>query len=978
MNNRRLALIAIIILMALGLGFFDLPYSIQQKIIPALSNTTDTKEPGFLSEQKIHLGLDLQGGTQLDYKIDLSRVAEADRDTVIEGVFEVITKRVNGLGVAEPNIYRSTVADEEHIVVELAGIKDIEKAKEIVGKTIQLEFKEVNPNPTMSESEIQTVKETSQAALDRILAGEEFSAVAEEMSLKDPTRVTYFSSGTDTYTLGGDMNPDFLPYLNTVEIGGVVPKLIQTYDGYTVDATENLIKLDGFYIVKLLDRREGQRVETIESTETTEAAETTTPETEYNVEKIYFATTPDSWSATALTGKHFVRADVEFNQNYEPYVSIQFNDEGAELFEELTGSNVGKPLAIFVGGQLISAPNVNEKISGGSAQISGQFSIEDATNLARDLNTGAIPAPIILVGQSTIGASLGQEALNASLMAGLIGVLLLMTFMLLYYRLPGLLANIALCIYSILLLFVIKVAMPIALALIISLIIFCVLISIILKSDESIWEKLLSFLLACFILFFFTFLLANPITLTLAGVAGVVLSIGMAVDANILIFERIKEELYNGRPLSGAVEVGFDRAWSSIRDSNFSSLITCAILIYFGTSITKGFAVNLALGILISMFTAITITRTFLRSVVGTKLGANNFLMGKPKKGHTKLGIVQRRKVWFAISGLLILASIFVVPMKGLNLSRDFTGGTLMEIQFFQPIPTDANVSPEMMITEKLKAIETTLIDAQTTETISSETSTQTDSIVTTDTTLTSAFEQIIIDLGDPSVISSGENTWIIRIKHISNETHESILADLEAKFGELEEIRYNTTGATVGAQMAQKAVVAIILALIAIVFYIAFAFRHIPHHLSPWRFGVSAIVALAHDVFIPLGVFAVLGAVLDVQIDALFITAVLTIIGFSVHDTIVVFDRIRENVRNQKAGEEFEDVANRAVNETLSRSINTSGATLMTIAALFFFGAEPIHYFVLALMIGIFIGTYSSIFIATPVLVLWNKWRNK
>lgn len=957
MNKHRLALIVLIAIIAIGLGFFDLPYATQQKILPFLSNPTTTQETGFLSKQKIHLGLDLQGGTQLDYKIDLSRVDEADRQTVIDGVFEVITKRVNGLGVAEPNIYRSTVANEEHIVVELAGIKDIEKAKEIVGKTIQLEFKTENPSPTMSESEIQTVKNTAQSALDRILAGEGFSAVAEEASLEDPTRVNYFSSKEDSYTFASDMNADFLPYLNTIEIGGVIPEVIQTYDGYVIDASGIPAKLDGFYLVKLLDRREGQRVET------------TVPETEYNIEKIYFATTPDAWSATTLTGEHFVRADVEFNQNYEPYVSIQFDDEGATLFEELTGANVNKRLAIFVGGQLISAPNVNEKISGGNAQISGQFSIEEATNLARDLNTGAIPAPIVLVGQSTIGASLGQEALDASLFAGLIGVLILMTFMLLYYRLPGLLANISLIIYSIILIFVIKVAMPLALALIISLGIFCVLVSIILKSDESIWEKILSFLLACFILFFFTYLLSNPITLTLAGVAGVVLSIGMAVDANILIFERIKEELHSGRPLSGAVEVGFDRAWSSIRDSNFSSLITCAILIYFGTSITKGFAVNLALGILISMFTAITITRTFLRTIVRTKLGTSDFLMCKPKKGHTTFRVVQKRKLWFAISGLLILASIFVVPMKGLNLGLDFTGGTLMEIQFSQPLVTEGTTTPEVALTEELKAVETTLLNETT---VTSETSTQTDP--TNSSLVAAPTEQIAVDLGDPIVVSSGENTWMIRMKHVTNETHESLLAGLEAKFGPLEEIRYNTIGATVGAQMAQKAVVAIILALIAIVLYIAFAFRHIPRHLSPWRFGVSAIVALAHDVFIPVGVFAVLGAILDVQIDALFITAVLTIIGFSVHDTIVVFDRIRENVKNQKTGEEFEDVANRAVNETLARSINTSGATLMTIAAMFFFGAEPIHYFVLALMIGIFIGTYSSIFIATPVLVIWNK----
>ncbi|HAN61658.1 TPA: protein translocase subunit SecD [Candidatus Azambacteria bacterium] len=284
------------------------------------------------------------------------------------------------------------------------------------------------------------------------------------------------------------------------------------------------------------------------------------------------------FSETNLNGKYIKNAKVEFNQStYQPEVSVQFDDDGAKIFEELTKKNVGKQLGIYLDGLPISAPVVREAISGGSAVISGKFTIDEAKKLTERLNAGALPVPIKLISQDSVGASLGQDSLNKSIMAGLIGFLAVVIFMILYYRFPGIVAVIALLIYAALVLALFKLI---------------------------------------------------PVTLTLAGIAGFILSIGMAVDANILIFERMKEERRRGRDLAGSIEEGFSRAWTSIRDSNVSSLITCAILYWFGTSIVQGFALTLAIGILISMFSAISVSRTLLRIFVGTRLGEVKWLFG--------------------------------------------------------------------------------------------------------------------------------------------------------------------------------------------------------------------------------------------------------------------------------------------------------------------------------------------------------------
>ena len=399
------------------------------------------------------LGLDLQGGTHLLYQADLNNIAAADQKNALAGLRDVIERRINLFGVREPVV--QIEEKSQRLIVELAGISDVQEAIKMIGQTPFLEFREPRP-------EEQT---------NLILAKQK-------------------------------------------ELEG------KTYE-------------------------EAQQV----------------PDWQIALEDPYFM-------STQLTGRYLKKADLAFDQTTnKPQVSIQFNEEGAKLFEELTTKNVGQPLAIYIDNALLSRPVVQEAIKGGQAQITGDFTVEAGRDLARNLNAGALPVPIKLVSQETIGPILGQASLEKSLKAGFIGFALVFVFMILFYRLPGLLASLALAIYVALLLSLFKLI---------------------------------------------------PVTLTLAGIAGLILSVGMAVDANILIFARMREELKQGKSLTLAVEEGFKRAWPSIRDSNANSIIVTLILFGFGVGFVKGFALTLMIGIILSLFSAIFMTRNFLRLVENT------------------------------------------------------------------------------------------------------------------------------------------------------------------------------------------------------------------------------------------------------------------------------------------------------------------------------------------------------------------------
>lgn len=508
----------------------------------------------FWNRYNIQLGLDLKGGAHLVYEAKLAEVPSSEQAEAVEGVRDVIERRVNFFGVAEPVVQTSRVGDSWRVIVELPGVTDTQEAIRLIGETPVLEFKEMS-TATVDTSEVdeynQAARARAESILNRALRGEDFAALARENSEDTANK----DQGGDLGWFGrGVMVAPFEEAAFALKKGEITKQLVETQFGY--------------HIIKKIDERQGEQGEEIRASHI--LIKTKTPEAS------------SEWVATGLSGKQLKKARVEFDPNTGlPLVNITFNDEGKDLFSAITSRNVGKPVAIFLDGQPISIPTVREAITGGQAVISGNFTLPEAKQLAQRLNSGALPVPVELISQTNVDATLGKVSVEKSLLAGILGLILVVIFMLVYYRLPGLLAVAALGIYALLTMAVFKL-----------------------------W----------------------PVTLTLAGIAGFILSIGMAVDANVLIFERLKEELRAGRPLTEAIEEGFRRAWTSIRDSNVSSLITAIILMWFGSSIVKGFAVTLSIGILISMFTAITISRTFLRLVAVGALARYYWLFGVSRK----------------------------------------------------------------------------------------------------------------------------------------------------------------------------------------------------------------------------------------------------------------------------------------------------------------------------------------------------------
>lgn len=523
---------------------------------------------GWFNKFSPKLGLDLQGGAHLVYEADVSNISPKDRQSALEGVRDVIERRVNAFGVSEPLVQTNKVGDSYRVIIELAGVFDVNEAIRLIGETPLLEFKEQNPKAAeasrqLTEEEKKQMEEYNAQALQkaqgiiaRIQNGEDFAQLAKELS-EDP----------GSKDKGGD--------LGFVKRGVMVPEFENVLFDQLKDGkmTKTPVKTQfGYHIIQRLESRgSGDSLE-VRSRHILIRTKS----------KADFVPPVDPWVNTGLSGKHLKRAQLVFDQTTgAPQVSLEFNAEGKELFSEITKRNLQKPVAIFLDGQPLSVPIVQSVITNGEAVISGDFTIASAKTLAKRLNAGALPVPIQLVSQQRVGPSLGHESVVTSVKAGFWGLILVMIFMVVVYRLPGFLADIALAIYAIVVIGLFEVI---------------------------------------------------PITLTLAGIAGFILSVGMAVDANILIFERMKEELKMGKPLTKAIEEGFKRAWTSIRDSNISSLVTSAILFWFGTSIIKGFALTLSIGILVSMFSAITVTRTFLLLVATPRLKSATWLFGIKQK----------------------------------------------------------------------------------------------------------------------------------------------------------------------------------------------------------------------------------------------------------------------------------------------------------------------------------------------------------
>lgn len=556
-------------------------------------------------------------------------------------------------------------------------------------------------------------------------------------------------------------------------------------------------------------------------------------------------------------------------------VDLTFSDEGKEKFAAATERNLNQPIYIIYNGEIVSAPYVQSVITEGRAQITGMGDLETAERLASTIRIGALKLPLNILRSNVVGAKLGQDAISTSLRAGLIGFGIICLFMIVFYLLPGLAASLALTMYVGLTLFLIQ---------------------------------------------------SFGITLTLPGIAGIILSIGMAVDANVIIFTRIKEEIGAGKNTRAAIKEGFNKALSAIVDGNITTLIAAAVLNIKGTGSIKGFAATLALGIVLSMFTALFITRFIINTFLD--LGLDNEILYGRKVDKASINFVGFRKISYIVSVVLIVIGIVFIGINsgkgigGFNYGLDFSGGSSTSIEFNEDL-----------------------------------------SLEDIDKRVVPIFERITNSSDIQTQKVANSNEIIIKSRFLSEEEMKDLYQSLETDFSVPEEnIHTENISGAVSVEMRRDAIIAVIIATILMLIYIWFRFKDI-------RFAGSAVIALLHDCLVTIGFYAVFRW----TVDSTFIACMLTIVGYSINATIVIFDRIRENLGRLR-GKEIDEIVNASVTQTFSRSVNTSITTLIMVVVLYIFGVSSIKSFALPLIIGIICGCYSSVCITGP---LWFDLKN-
>ena len=551
-------------------------------------------------------------------------------------------------------------------------------------------------------------------------------------------------------------------------------------------------------------------------------------------------------------------------------------NSGKEKFSEATKENVGKQIAIIYDNQVVSAPNVNEQISGGKAQISGMKDMEEAQNLASYIRIGSLSLELEELRSSVVAAQLGEEAISTSVMAGAIGLIIVILFMIIAYRVPGIVAGIALILYTVLMLITLN---------------------------------------------------AFDITLTLPGIAGIIMGIGMAVDANVIIYARIREEIGAGVSVRSAIKAGFSKAFSAIFDGNITTLIAAFVLMWLGSGTVKGFAYTLALGIVISMFTSLVVSRLIVNALYAVGIHDPKFY-GSTKE-RKAINFVGKRKVFFIVSIILILSGPAAMLInsqagnKALNYSLEFSGGTSTTVTFNEDMD-----------------------------------------IKTIDSEVTPVVEEVTGDKNVQPTKVVGTNQVVIKTRSLTQEEREALQNALVEKFGVDENtISTESISSTVSKEMRQDAIVAVVVATICMLLYIWFRFKDI-------RFASSAVLALLHDVLVVLAFYAIA----RISVGNTFIACMLTIVGYSINATIVIFDRIRENMHGSRRIDNIEEVVNSSITQTLTRSIYTSFTTFVMVAVLYIMGVSSIREFAAPLIVGILVGAYSSVCVTGALWLVMKK----
>ncbi len=778
-------------------------------------------------------------------------VIRQEAKSAVDNSFNVLRNRIDRFGVTQPNIQQ--VGNSGKILIELPGVKDPERVRKLLQGTASLEFW-----PTYQGNEVDLY------AVDARVA-EILGNLGDSTAVANPLFRVFSPSGWNTACLG------FAAGVDTV-----------TVNRYLAMATDVLpAGFRGMWTVKPSEYVKGNNL----------------------YELVAIKVTSRDGKAP-LDGGVVTDARVNFNGaqqggNGAPSVSMTMNAEGASIWARLTSDNVGKQIAIVLDGLVYSYPNVHNAITGGSSEITGNFDVQEAEDLANVLKSGKLPAPATIIQEQVVGPSLGSASIKAGLISFLIAFCLVLIYMVFFYQGAGLIADVA---------------------------------------------------LLCNVLLLFGVLVSFGAVLTLPGIAGLVLTLGMAVDANVIIYERIKEELAAGKGFSLAVHDGYKNAYSAIIDGQVTTLLTGIILYVFGSGPVQGFATTLIIGIITSVLTSIFVTRIIFddRIKAGKTVALSNKLTAGILK-NTHVDFIGLKKWSYIISGALIVISILSISFKGFSYGVDFTGGRTYIVRF------DKSVTAE----EVRASVEATFEEAA----------------------KNAGIDQYSVEVKQ----FGGDAQMKITTQYKNNEESTTVDAEIEGllfnalKAFYAEDIQLSDftstlenpngiissdkVGPTIARDITRSAFIAVFLALLVIFGYIAIRFKG-------WTWGLGGVVSLAHTALIVIGFFSLFNGILpfNLDVDQTFIAAILTIIGYAINDNVVIFDRIREQ-RGLHPKEDFRETVNTALNATLTRTLNTSVSTLLPMLAIAIFGGESIRGLAVALCLGVIIGTYASIMIGTPVM---------
>lgn len=863
--------------------------------------------------------VDIFGNRELKDKITFEstddqviEIIREEAEGAIERAFTVLRARIDKFGVAQPNIQR--LEGSGRILVELPGVKEPERVKKLLQSTANLEFYETFENveiipflnsanerlrdlverPSSDTTNSDTSK-TEETPLDIESIG-----IADETEAEEPD-----SLGDDTTEAGDTMAESDTSLTAESEFNPLFELLVPNYNFETNVPGEGPVV--GFVAIRdtgkvnnYLNRKQIRDLLPAELRYVKFLWEAPNQKDGSNFLRLV-AIKSNRENVAELQGDAIVDAIQDYDQMGKPSITMRMSNQGAAIWAKMTRENVDRSIAVVLDNYVYSFPTVNEEIKNGVSTISGSFTVKEAKDLANILKAGKLPAPARIIQAEVVGPSLGKEAIQAGLYSFLLALLVVLLYMIFYYSTAGVVSNIALLVNMF---FVIGV----------------------LASVQAV--------------------------LTLPGIAGIVLTIGMAVDANVLIYERIREELRAGKGLKLAISDGYKNAYSSIIDANITTLLTGIILFTFGTGPIRGFASTLIIGILTSLFCAIFITRLVYERMLDRKRNIK-FSTKITEAVFTKTNVpfIAKRKIFYMISAAVIVIGLGSLFTRGLNLGIDFTGGRSYQVRFDQDVNT----------VQIADALENVFVDPNGMK-LRPEVKTFGGANQVRITTKYKIEDKgMEVDQEVEGMLYNGVTPFFV-----AEISREDFFNDQEDKaFGLMSSFQVNPT---IADDIRTSAIWSILFSLIVIFLYILIRFRK-------WQFSLGAVIAVFHDVLIVLALFSLFYGIMpfSLEIDQAFIAAILTVIGYSLNDTVVVFDRIREYIPEHKR-RPLGEVINYAVNSTLSRTVNTSLTTIFVLLVIFIFGGETIRGFMFAILVGVVVGTYSSVCIAGPIMYDTSK----